>query len=82
MRTTTRKIAAIIGTVGLMAGFAASAHAESAWQYQHPRRAEVNERLAGQNVRIDRDVARGTMSRAEGATLLREDRGIRQEGGG
>jgi hypothetical protein len=79
MSTATGKIAAIIGAFALMAGFTASAHAESAWQYQHPRRTEVNDRLANQNARIDRDVARGTMSRAEGAYLHREDRGIRQE---
>jgi len=79
MSTATSKIAAIIGTFGLLAGFAASAHAESAWQYQHPRRVEVNDRLASQNFRIDRDVARGTMSRSEGTYLHSEDRSIRQE---
>jgi hypothetical protein len=79
MSTTTSKIAALIGAFGLMAGFAASAHAETPWQYQHPRRTEVNERLANQNGRIDRDVARGTMSHAEGAYLHSEDRGIRAE---
>ncbi len=79
MSTTIRKIAALIGTFGLMAGFATCAHAETSWQYQHPRRTEVNERLASQNFRIDRDVARGNMSRSEGAYLHREDRGIRQE---
>ena len=79
MNSTARKIAALIITAGTMAGFAASAHAETPWQYQHPRRAEVNERLASQNYRIDRDVARGTMSPREGAYLHREDRAIHGE---
>jgi hypothetical protein len=79
MSTTAGKIAAIIGAFGLMAGFAASAHAETSWQYQHPRRVEVNERVAIQNGRIDRDVARGTMSRSKSAYLHSEDRGIRTE---
>jgi hypothetical protein len=74
---TARKIAACIATLGLIA--AAGAQAATPWQYEHPRRAEVNERLASQNYRIDREVARGTMSAREGAYLHREDRAIRGE---
>ena len=77
MNTAARKIAACIATLGLMA--AAGAHAETPWQAEHPRRAEVNERLASQNYRIDRDVARGKISPREGAYLHREDRAIRGE---
>jgi hypothetical protein len=77
MNTAARKIAACIATLGLMA--ALSAHAETPWRAGHARRAEVNERLASQNYRIDRDVARGTISPREGATLHREDRAIRGE---
>jgi len=79
MNSTARKIAALIVTAGTMIGFAASAQAETPWQYEHPRRAEVNERLAYQNYRIDRDVARGEMSYREADRLHREDREIRNE---
>lgn len=79
MNSTARKLAALILTAGAMIGFAASANAEDAWQANHPRRAEVNERLAYQNYRIDRDVACGEMSYREADRLHREDRAIRGE---
>ena len=46
---------------------------------KHPRRAEVNLRLARQNYRIDKKVDDGKMSAAEGAKLHKEDHQIRQE---
>jgi Skp family chaperone for outer membrane proteins len=45
----------------------------------HPRRAEVNLRLARQNYRIDKKVADGQMSNKEAAKLHHEDHQIRQE---
>ena len=45
----------------------------------HPRRAEVNLRLAHQNYRIDKKVADGQMSQKEAAKLHKEDHQIRQE---
>jgi len=56
-----------------------SASAESYWQATHPRRAEVNERLAYQNYRIDRGVADGRISPYEARRLHAEDRIIRHE---
>lgn len=79
MNSTARKLAALILTAGAALGFAASANAETPWQCSHPRRAEVNGRLANENYRIDRDVARGDMSYREADRLRREDRGIRDE---
>ena len=46
---------------------------------KHPRRAEVNLRLARQNYRIDKKVDDGQMSAKEGAKLHKEDHQIRQE---
>lgn len=46
---------------------------------KHPRRAEVNLRLARQNYRIDKKVAEGEMSQKEAAKLHHEDQQIRQE---
>lgn len=62
------------------AGLAGSAMArETRWEQQHPRRAQVNERLENQNRRIRQEVREGEMSHAQAARLHREDRQIRQE---
>ncbi len=45
----------------------------------HPRRKEVNSRLANQNARIDRKEAKGKMSPKEANKLHKEDHQIRQE---
>jgi|SRR5450432_166014 len=45
----------------------------------HPRRNEVNARLANQNRRIDRKEADGQMSKKEANKLHKEDHQIRQE---
>jgi hypothetical protein len=56
-----------------------AASAETLWQANHPRRAEVNERLAYQNYRINRGVADGRISPYEARQLHAEDRAIRHE---
>jgi hypothetical protein len=45
----------------------------------HPRRAEVNARLANQNRRIDKKECEGKMSKAEADKLHKQDHQIRQE---
>jgi hypothetical protein len=45
----------------------------------HPRKHEVNQRLANQNRRIDRKEANGTMSKKEGNKIHKEDHQINQE---
>jgi hypothetical protein len=59
--------------------FTASALAETPWQAHHPRRAEVNARLANQNRRIHHEVKEGEMTHAQAAALHRQDRRIRGE---
>jgi len=56
-----------------------SASAETYWQATHPRRVEVNQRLAYQNYRIHRGVADGRISPYEARRLHAEDRIIRHE---
>src|SRR6516164_177668 len=56
-----------------------SASAETLWQFNHPRRAEVNERLGFQNYRIDRGVADGRITRYQARHLHAEDHAIRSE---
>ncbi len=77
--TRTTKIAALaLAAMSALAG-AASAQAETAWQATHPRRAEVNSRLAHQDHRINREVRRGEISPARAVALHREDHQIRRE---
>jgi hypothetical protein len=55
------------------------ASAETLWQYDHPRRAEVNERLGYQNYRIHDGVEDGRINPWRAARLHAEDRTIRLE---
>ena len=58
---------------------ATPASGPGAWAKAHPRRAEVNARLANQDRRIHQKVAHGEMSHAHAAQLHHEDRQIRRE---
>jgi hypothetical protein len=49
------------------------------WAKNHPRRDQVNDRLANQNRRIHQEVKEGEMSKTQAAKLHKEDRQIRQE---
>ena len=53
--------------------------AETQWQKDHPRRTQVNQRLANQNQRIKKEVKEGEMTKAQAAKLHKEDRQIRKE---
>ena len=79
MTLSTRKaVTALVMSISL-AGIATSALAETKWEQNHPRRDQVNDRLANQNKRIKTEVAEGEMSKGEAAKLHREDRQIRGE---
>ena len=71
----------VIGAVGAMlASMAATAaSAETPWQRHHPRREEVNHRLANQNRRIHEERREGEINGAQAAQLHREDHSIRRE---
>jgi len=63
-----------------LSGFAASAMAdETQWQKTHPRRTEVNARLANQNKRIHQERMQGEITKGQAQQLHREDRSIRKE---
>jgi hypothetical protein len=53
--------------------------AETQWQKDHPRRVEVNKRLARQNQRIKKEVKEGDMTKAQAAALHKDDRQVRKE---
>jgi hypothetical protein len=58
---------------------ATPSHADPAWDAAHPRRAEVNGRLANQNRRINEGVADHQLTDRQARQLHREDRAIRAE---
>jgi hypothetical protein len=53
--------------------------AETQFQRNHPRREQVNERLANQNRRINQERREGEITQQQAGKLHREDRQIRQE---
>lgn len=73
------KSAALALAAILSAGIAGGAMAETQWDKTHPRRTEVNHRLANQNKRIDHKVATGQMTKAQAAQLHKDDAQVRQE---
>jgi len=60
-------------------GAAGSAVAATKWQQSHPRRAEVNHRLANQNGRIHQERKEGDITKRQAQQMHREDRGMRGE---
>ncbi|CAM2175045.1 DUF4148 domain-containing protein [Burkholderia latens] len=76
MRAVTRQVAVAAMLMSVLTG---AAFADTPWQHAHPRREEVNQRLAAQNRRIRHEVKEGEMSHAQAARLHRDDRRIRQE---
>jgi hypothetical protein len=71
-----KKIALTSLAVALVAGTAMNASAAT-WAQTHPRRVEVNTRLANQNRRIDRDLASGKITAQQAAQLHHDDSQIR-----
>ncbi len=74
-----KKLAAILLStfVGVVAGNVMAADGQ--WEKDHPRRAEVNGRLANQNKRIGNEVKEGEITKRQAAHLHKEDHQIRQE---
>lgn len=80
MKTASR-IAAFALVVGLTGAVASTAMAapDTTWQKNHPRREQVNQRLANQNARIKAEVKEGELTPSQAAALHRKDRQIRRE---
>lgn len=71
-------LTALAATVSL-ACLAAPAFADTPWQASHPRREQVNNRLANQNARIHQEVKSGQISRAKAFRLHAADHRIRRQ---
>lgn len=65
--------------VTMVAGAASAAGAQTRWQAHHPRRVEVNHRLANQNRRIAMERREGEINGRQAAALHAQDRGIRAQ---
>ena len=74
-----RKIA--LGLMAALFAVAASsgAMAETKWERHHPRRDQVNDRLANQNRRVHEERREGELTGAQAASLHAQDAQIRQE---
>jgi uncharacterized protein HemX len=68
----------IVAALGASA-VAAPAMAATKWERSHPRRDQVNDRLARQNVRIHKEVKEGDLTKTQAASLHQQDHQIRQE---
>jgi hypothetical protein len=81
--TNASRIAALTLIAGLIGAAASSAMAveskDTTWQKNHPRREQVNNRLANQNKRIKTEVKEGDLTKAQAASLHKDDHQIRKE---
>ncbi len=71
------KHAILFTAILAMAGMASGAQAD--WRTAHPRRAEVNARLANQAHRINVERREGEITAAQAHDLHAQDRGIRAQ---
>jgi hypothetical protein len=81
MFNSTRKAAwvALTAAALLSLGLSSGAMAGTKWEKSHPRRDQVNDRLAKQNARIHQERKEGDLTGAQAAKLHKEDRQIRTE---
>ena len=80
MSNSTRKTPLFaLGLVIVLSSAMSTAMAATHWEKTHPRRDQVNDRLAHQNVRIHQEVKEGDLTKAQAAALHRDDRQIRAE---
>lgn len=80
MNGNTKTLLATAMSAVFAAGIATCAWAdETQWQKDHPRRAEVNKRLANQNRRIHHEVKEGDLTKQQAAQLHKDDRRIRHQ---
>jgi hypothetical protein len=79
MLNSARKSLTFAAALVSLATLVGTASAETTWQKNHPRRTQVNHRLANQNKRIHNDVKDGTLSKGQAAALHHEDHQVRQE---
>jgi len=78
MRALSKTVVFVI-SFAVAGGAVSAAFAETQWERNHPRRDQVNDRLANQNRRISRELKEGEITKQQANQLHREDHAIRQE---
>jgi len=73
------KAVAFVASFALVGGMVTTASAETQWERNHPRRDQINDRLANQNRRINSELKEGEINKQQANQLHREDHAIRQE---
>ena len=79
MSKSIRAVLTAVAATASLACLTVPAMADTPWQAQHPRRAEVNSRLSNQRGRIHQEVREGEMSHAQAARLHHADHRIRTQ---
>ena len=80
MLKSVRSILTVAAATVALSALAGTAMAdETQWQKDHPRRTQVNSRLANQNQRIKQERKEGEINKAQAQKLHSEDHAIRQE---
>jgi hypothetical protein len=84
METNIMKLSHTLVSVALLsvlavASVGSAVAAESQWAKDHPRRAEVNQRLNNQDKRINKERKEGEITKGQAAQLHKQDRQIRGE---
>jgi hypothetical protein len=74
-----RKLIAGVGLAAFTVVAASQAMADTTWQRHHPRREQVNDRLANQNHRIKVARKDGDLSASQARALHAKDRAIRAQ---
>jgi len=65
--------------ITMLAASVTGAMAQTAWDRDHPRRDQVNDRLLNQSQRINREVREGELTKGQAQRLHAEDRAIKNE---
>ena len=73
------KTVAFVISLAFVGSAISAAFAEAQWERNHPRRDQVNDRLANQNRRINRELKEGEITKQQANQRHREDHAIRQE---
>ena len=73
------KVTSAVICLALLSTAATSASADTRWQSKHPRREQVNNRLANQNQRITAERKEGDLTHAQAQALRSSDKSIRAQ---
>ncbi|HKD55007.1 MAG TPA: hypothetical protein VKB72_12405 [Steroidobacteraceae bacterium] len=74
-----RRVVTLTAASLTLTALAGNALADTQWEKDHPRREEVNNRLANQDQRIKTERKEGEISKAQARKLHAEDHTIRKE---